>query len=310
MSRNGKFEDFKGSSSEIIVAEALKYIHKISEKQEPFFVVIWYGSPHNPWIAGHVDKNAFHDLDTVAQNHYGEIVEMDRSIGALRKGLRDMKISENTLVWFNSDNGGVKNFGPETVGGLRGWKGDIYEGGLRVPCIVEWPAVIKANRITEFPASVMDIFPTIAEIVGVPSSEMTQPIDGISIRKLFDQEIKIRKEPIPFRYITKGALIDNNFKLVSLNTKGNDFELYDLKRDPSEKNNLITSENKIAQKLIATYKSWCQSVDRSMQGNDYPEGLTEPDPKPQQWILSAEYKPFLNELLKRPEYQNISNNSE
>ncbi len=305
MSRKGTFEEFNGGSSGVIVNEALKYIRKISGKEEPFFVAIWYGSPHNPWIASENDKKSFKDLDEAAQNHYGELVDMDRSIGVLRKGLRDMGIAENTLVWFNSDNGGLKNFGPETVGGLRGWKGQIYEGGLRVPCVIEWPGVIKENRISEFPAVTMDIFPTIAEIVGLPLSDMIYPTDGISLRKLFEKEIQSRETPIPFRYMGKGALIDNDFKLLSQDLKQDEFELYNLKNDPTEKNNLMKNEPEIAKRMIEIYRNWSQSVESSIAGNDYPDGLTEKDPEPRFWILSPEYKPYLEEFKKRPEFKSL-----
>ena len=73
---------------------------------------------------------------------------MDRSIGTLRKDCENLRIADNTLVWFCSDNGGLPKITPETVGGLRGFKGSLYEGGLRVPAIVEWPAHIKNPRIT------------------------------------------------------------------------------------------------------------------------------------------------------------------
>ena len=140
---------------------------------------------------------------------------MDKSIGTLRKGLRDMNISDNTLVWFNSDNGGLKAFGPATVGGLKGYKGEMYEGGLRVPAIIEWPAVIKNEHISDFPAATMDIFPTIADIAGLPQSSMVHPVDGISITQLFEKEMGLRTKPIPFRMDNKGAWVDNDYKLVA-----------------------------------------------------------------------------------------------
>jgi len=115
MGRMGEFEDFKGDSSEIIVDEALKYIKE--HKDKPFFVSIWYGTPHSPFVASDEDRAPFSELKVDAQNQYGEIVAMDRSIGALRKGLRDMNIADNTIVWYCSDNGGLKHFGSETVGG-------------------------------------------------------------------------------------------------------------------------------------------------------------------------------------------------
>jgi arylsulfatase A-like enzyme len=299
MSRKGKFEELKGGSSEVIVNEALKYMLMIKEKDEPFFVAIWYGSPHNPWKASDEDKKSFKALNQEAQNHYGELVDMDRSIGALRKGLQDIGIAENTLVWFNSDNGGLKNFGPETVGGLRGFKSQVYEGGLRVPCVIEWPAVIKTARTTEFPAVTMDIFPTIAEIVGLRKSDMIDPIDGISLMGLFEAEIGLRKTPIPFRYMGKGALVDNNYKLVSLNIKEDKYELYNLKEDPKEQNNLVLTEPKIARKMIEAYNTWNHSVESSIAGKDFQGGLIETDPQPRPWMNSPEYKPYLEELTKR-----------
>src|SRR5688572_12096381 len=172
LSRKGKFEEFKGDSSEVIVAEALKFIEKNRNSGKPIFTTIWYGSPHAPYIAADSDKTAFASLEKGSQNHYGELVAMDRSIGALRKGLRELGLADNTLIWFNSDNGGLPNLTPETVGGLRGLKNTLYEGGLRVPAIIEWPAAIKTPRITRYPAGTVDIFPTIAEIARLPESAM------------------------------------------------------------------------------------------------------------------------------------------
>src|SRR5690606_5473366 len=131
---------------------------------KPIFSVIWYGSPHSPFVAAESDKVAFASLDESSQNHYGELVAMDRSIGTLRQGLRQMGLAENTLLWFCSDNGGLPNITPETVGGPRGLKDSVYEGGPRVPAIIEWPAAIKAPRVTRYPSGTVDIFPTLAEI--------------------------------------------------------------------------------------------------------------------------------------------------
>ena len=150
------FAEFTGDSSDIIVAEALKFIARIRAAGKPSFTVIWYGSPHHPASAADADKAAFAPLDRTAQNHYGELVALDRSIGTLRQGLREMGLARNTLVWFCSDNGGLKDITPGTVGGLRDFKGSLYEGGLRVPAIIEWPAAIRTPRITRYPAGIVD----------------------------------------------------------------------------------------------------------------------------------------------------------
>ncbi len=306
LSRKGIFEEFKGGSSEILVHESLKYIQTVKDDDQPFFIAIWFGSPHGPWTASEEDKKSFSQMDSSEQNHYGELVEMDRNIGVLRKTLRSMGIADNTMLWFNSDNGGLKNFGPETVGGLRGFKGDVYEGGIRVPCIIEWPAVIKKPRVSDFPASTMDIFPTIADVVGISKSEMISPLDGISIRTLFSKDMESREQPIPFRYMGKGAFIDNNYKLVIKKNKSNPYELYDLKNDPNEKNDLIEVEKGRAVTMIKAYTQWASSVDNSLKGSDYPGGLKEPHPAPRFWYTSPEYKPYLDMFSKRPEYKNAS----
>lgn len=308
MSRNGEFVEMKGESSHIIVDEALRFIKREKDHEKPLFLVIWFGSPHSPWRAGENDKKSFSKLNENAQNHYGELVSMDESIGNLREGLRSMKIAENTLVWFNSDNGGLPTFAPESVGGLRGNKGQIYEGGLRVPCVIEWPAGIKQNRITDFPASTMDIFPTIADILELPVSSMIQPVDGASISELFTKDIIKREKPIPFRYQEKGALVDNNYKLISTNISKNEFELYDLVKDPNETKNIIEVEKEVANRMINSFLEWNKSVDASDAGKDYANGLQEPNGKSDFWYKLPEYKPYFEQWKNRPEYREVLKN--
>ena len=125
-----------------------------------------------------------------AGQHHGELVAMDRSIGTLRQKLRDLGLAENTLLVFCSDNGGLPAIKPSTVGNLRGFKGSLFEGGLRVPGIIEWPAVIKQPRITQYPAGTFDIFPTLADVLGLPATVMLTPVDGSSLRPLFTADLE------------------------------------------------------------------------------------------------------------------------
>lgn len=304
MSRMGKFEQFEGDSSEIIVDEALKFIRRQSSANKPFFAVIWYGTPHSPFVASDEDLTHFPHLNDSSQNHYGELVAMDRSIGALRKGLRDLKIAENTLVWFNSDNGGLPRIKPDTVGGLRGFKGSVFEGGLRVPCVIEWPVVIKQARITKYPAATVDIFPTIAEIVGLPASALLQPIDGTSIRALFEEEIGPRKKPLGFRHTNRAAFIDNDYKLITQNVGQGGFELYNLANDEKETNDLFDKEPRIAKRMVEQFHEWNVSVNASFVGKDYPEDRVSPGhPESRDWTKSKEYEPYFEAWKIRPEYK-------
>ena len=303
MSENGDFIDFNGNSSEIIFNEALSFVKEINNKEMPFFIVIWDGSPHSPFIADDEDNIDFKNLDERSKNHYGELVAFDNSLGDFRKGLQDLGISNNTILWFNSDNGGLgkkQNISPSTVGGLKGQKGDIWEGGIRVPSIIEWPSVIK-SRISTYPSSTMDIFPTIVDILNLPDSTMLMPLDGESLFPLFNSKLGKRKNKIPFRYLDKGALIDNNFKLVVTSIKKNNFELYDLLNDPKESLNISSSYPIVFQEMKDEFIEWNKSVNESINGNDYNEEFINEDGR-EWWPSDKRYKPFLNDLIKRPEY--------
>ena len=319
LSRNGKFEEFQGDSSEIIVAEAIKFIRLQHKRHKPFFTTIWYGSPHYPFVANLKDKESFSGLEK-GQDHYGELVGIDRSIGNLRHALREIGIEQNTIIWFNSDNGGLKDIDQQseqatsldggvisdsiTVGGLRGYKNSLYEGGIRVPAIIEWPKGITNPRVTQFPASTLDIFPTLVDIVDLPESVMLQPQDGMSLKKLFEEEIETRTKPIPFRHKGMVAFIDNNFKLVSLDYQQGEYELYDLSNDPQETKNLINELPDVALLMRQAFEAWNQTVELSFAGKDYPEGqLVRVDPEPIWWWDHLDYQRYINIWQKRPEYQ-------
>ena len=302
MSENGFFVDLKGSSSEIIVKKALEFIEEKSNQNLPFFTVIWDGSPHIPFMASEKDRNKFQNLDKRSQLHYGELAAFDRSIGILREQLRKLNLAENTIIWYCSDNGGLTEIYPETVGGLKGSKNTIWEGGLRVPSIIEWPSVIKP-KITSYPASTMDIFPTIAEIVGLSETNFIKPTDGISIKSLFDNDVKKRHNKIPFRYKNQGALLDNNFKLIATSIKENKFELYNLKTDPRESQNLATQNTIVFEDMRSEFLHWNQSVDSSLAGRDYPERKVLKNPESHYWNTDNRYEQFFQEWIKRPEYR-------
>jgi len=291
LSRKGVPVQFKGDSSEVLVDEALKWIRGESSKGKPVFTVIWYASPHRPMEAYTEDAKPFDHLNPASRDHHGEIVAMDRSIGALRKGLRDLGIADNTLVWFKSDNGGLPNIDygpkhppivPDTTGHLRGFKKDFYEGGLRVPSIIEWPQGIQP-RTTRFPTCTMDIFPTLIDVAGLDPKDLNPVHDGISVADLFVAEPARRDTPIGFRASGGLAWIDNDDKLVrnmkwdsDLGARSGEFELYNIIGDPSETQDLIKRKPALAARMRQQLDTWNRSVDRSITGADYPEGKVLP----------------------------------
>jgi len=303
MSRKGQIEEFQGDSSEIAVAEAVKFLEQQRDGGKPLFAVIWYGTPHSPFQALPQDKAGFPQLKDDSANHYGELVAMDRSLGTLRQALRRLGIADNTLLVFCSDNGGLPGITPETVGGLRGFKGSVFEGGLRVPGIIEWPAVIQP-RVTQFPACTMDLFPTVADILRLPDEVFVQPLDGISLRPLFTGELAERSKPIPFRFGRKAAWVDNRYKLVTGDLNQGDFELFDLEADPRETRDLSGEQPERLTRMKRDLLAWNDSVESSVAGRDYPEGRVSPaDPEPQNWYETPAYQPYLDQWKTRWEYR-------
>jgi arylsulfatase A-like enzyme len=266
-----------GDGSDAIVGEAMKFIGSAVKEKTPFFAVVWYGSPHVPLkpLPEYQEKAG-------GSAYYGEIYGIDHSLGTLRAELRRLGIADNTVVWYCSDNGGVPSY---SVGGLRGHKGELWEGGLRVPCIIEWPARIKKPFVTDVPAVSTDILPTLLEIAGVTTSDLREPRDGISLVPLMDGQMKERPKPIASWHVTKGqtkatkdhghaALTDNRYKLHRV--QADHYELYDLLDDPNETKDIAAAHPDIVASMKATLLAWQDSVLNSYAGHDYPEGLQPP----------------------------------
>jgi arylsulfatase A-like enzyme len=194
MSREGKAVPTRGESSMITVDAALEFIRRHVKGPGPFLAVVWFGSPHNPHQAVEQDRRLYDDQPQKVRDFYGEITGMDRAFGKLRKELRTLGIHENTILWYCSDNGGLPGLG---ITGGRGNKGQIYEGGLRVPAILEWPARIPGHRATGVPCNTCDIYPTLLEIAGVRMNRQP-PLDGISLVPLIDGRMTARPRPMGF----------------------------------------------------------------------------------------------------------------
>jgi arylsulfatase A-like enzyme len=209
LSRNGEPPTkFEGESSEIVAAEASQFIERAVSNRQPFFTVLWFGSPHDPYSGLPEDVAKYADVPNPEMQHrFAEITAMDRAVGRLRDKLRALDVSENTLVWFNSDNGiSVGKESDSFNGGWRGKKGEIFEGGLLVPGIVEWPSIIKSPRTSAVPCVTSDIFPTILDLLGLHSPDPPRPLDGMSLRELIvDGTMIARPNPIGFwKYAMQG----------------------------------------------------------------------------------------------------------
>ncbi len=220
LSRNGAApERFEGEGSEIIVDEAIRFIDEQRQAGKPSFTVVWFGSPHEPYSGLPADLALYDDLPEsyqdatttvtsmqtgvnvqrplreVLRERYAEITAMDRAIGKLRQHLADTGLRENTLVWYCGDNGTPLS-GQTGLTPLLGMKGEIYEGGTRVPGVIEWPTRITAARSSRVNSVTSDMLPTICDLAGI--SLPNRPLDGITLRPLIDNQMSERPTPICF----------------------------------------------------------------------------------------------------------------
>ena len=182
LSRNGRFVQLQGPGSAITMDAALNFLSKHNDKQRPIFCVIWFPSPHDPHHETPEDianaKHLYDDADTKLPGYFREITLLDEQLGRLRKALRELNMADDTLLFYCSDNGGLD---PKTSGG-RKKKGSIYEGGLRVPAILEWPSRYN-QKVINVPAFTSDLYPTIVALTGakVPNQPKLDGIDLTSV---------------------------------------------------------------------------------------------------------------------------------
>lgn len=339
LSRNGAApEKHEGESSQIVIDAAKQFIDKAKSQGRPFFVVIWFGSPHEPYSGLDADLQTYADLpeslqeesagitsmetglrtqvrlDKILQARYAEITAMDRAIGDLRDHLRETDLRSDTLLWYCSDNGAPSE--ARFSSPLRSNKGRVYEGGVRVPCVIEWPARIPEPLRSPVNSVTSDILPTLCELTG--QSLPGNPLDGLSLVPVIDGAMQERPEPICFwrfdadradggepyidpalqegttplvKYmdgrLTRNfrnfhhrsveeadfggprAVLDHRYKLVVEGGGAGTRELFDIRADPAESNDLADSHPEEVARLEARLHDWQESVLHSLSGGDY-----------------------------------------
>lgn len=249
-------EDIKstGYASDYFTDQALNFIDR--NKDNPFFCYVPYNVPHSPFQVPekYFSKYNSAGLDSTLSSVYGMVENMDENIGRILQKLDGLGLTENTIVIFLSDNG------PNTTrynGEMKGRKGSVDEGGVRVPFYISWPAVIKPG-ITPQLAQDIDIMPTLLGLCNIRHEEVG-PIDGIDLTGIISGDM------VPFdRYIfsrqafqqlerCNASVRDNRYRLVRT---GNDTLLYDLQTDPSQETDISGRETDITMKLIEKLSKW------------------------------------------------------
>jgi arylsulfatase A-like enzyme len=249
--------------TEAFAREATAFIDQHSK--EPWFLYLTFNAVHTPMHATDKYMARFANVQDQSRRTYcGMMSAMDDAIGAVLKKLDDNKLTENTLVFFVSDNGGPP-VNSSSNGPLRGHKAQTWEGGIRVPYLVQWKGQLPAGKTYDQPVIQLDFHPTALAAAGVEAKDAK--FDGVNLLPfLKDQSSRSDgASPRPhdtlyWRFGQQTAIRHGNYKLVK--AVGNDKpELYDLAADIGEKNDLSTSKPDVFKDLTARYDAWNKTLE-------------------------------------------------
>ncbi len=252
--------NLEGDDSRVIIDRVLPFIDESISKNEPSFSVIWFHAPHLPCVAGPEHVALYEDLPLEARNYYGCITALDEQVGRLVGFLKAKGIYNNCIILFCSDNGPEIDT-PGTAAKFRGKKRSLYEGGIRVPSFICWPAMLpKGNRIAA-PCSTSDYLPTLLDMT--KSSTITDiQLDGESIWPLITGQTTKREKPLVFCSAYQGSVIDNEYKLYYAKGK---YELYDIVQDPEEKKDISPAFQGKKEQLTTVLKQQMDDYKRSFE---------------------------------------------
>ncbi len=236
--------------------EAIAFVE--NNRDKPFFLYLAYNNPHVPLVVP--DLGPYKEKDWI-DNHkiYAAMIHrLDQNIARLMKSLKDLGMDENTLVFFCSDNGPRGNYSQhltdlaeffDSNGPLRGYKRDLYEGGIRIPMIVRWPGKIKPGSESDVPWYFTDLRPTLADLTEVPVPAFA---DGVSVLPLLVNEKYSHEDRYLYWEFYEGgykqAVRWKNWKGIQM-VPGEPLELYNLENDLSEKNDIAADYPEIVEQI-------------------------------------------------------------
>ena len=270
--RDGKFFKEEGYYTDLVGNEAVRIIEN-HNSSKPLLLYVTFLSPHAPYQAPKKYLDLYKDKiqDTFRQAYAAMITAMDDQVGRIVKELKDKNMFSNTIFFFSSDNGGATNAlfatgarspeeresnpdelamgqkPPASNGVFRGGKGSLYEGGVRVPTFITWVGKLKP-AVIDVPMQHVDLMPTLLYLAGAKAHG--KPLDGLNMWPVLTGDQKVLHDSIlinvePFR----GAVRKGKWKLIKIALLPGKTELYDLSKDPGEKNNVAAQHPEIVRDL-------------------------------------------------------------
>lgn len=275
--RGSKPEPTRGFITDVLTDEAIRFVS--GQRERPFFCWLAYNAPHTPSQAPNRDFDKFKakGFDDTTSAFYGMCENLDDNVGRLLAKLDELRLTDNTIVVFLTDNGGtggVKHFNA----GMRGGKTSVHEGGSRVPCFIRCPQ-LREPRVVEQIAAHIDLMPTLLDVCGVAPPKDVK-FDGRSLRPLLEGQASEWPErtlfthnPINETNRYPGAVRTQRWRLVreikgpmgGSRAKGDDagasaWQLYDMPADPAEEHDLAKQHPDVVAQLSREYEAWFNDV--------------------------------------------------
>ena len=283
---NGKPEAADGYCTDVWFNYAKQFIADSQSKKQPFFAYIATNAPHGPNHAPEAAAGPYEKLGTGLSHFFGMIANIDSNVGKLRQYLEQQDLTENTIFIFTTDNGtagGAQVFNA----GMRAQKGSEYDGGHRVPMFVHWPAggFTGGRDVPDLTAHV-DIVPTLLDLCNISVSDRSLKFDGVSLRPLLEQKASLQRGNWPDRMLVtdsqrvrdpirwrKSAVMSAGWRLV------NQDQLYNIRRDPGQKNNVAEQHPERVKKMQQFYEQWWAELEPTF-ANDVSIALGHPAENP------------------------------
>ena len=259
----------RGHATELFTEWSVEFLRAQARSSSPFFLYLAYNAPHTPiqppdaWVARVREREP--DISPQRAKYIALVEHMDAGIGRVLDTLEETGQLSNTLVIYTSDNGGDMKVGAHN-GRLRGQKGDMYEGGIRVPACAMWPGHIPEGHVTEQVAMLIDVFPTACEVAGVP---LTHEIEGRSIWQTLQGEKQDFSERVLYWLRREGsqrflgqcqrAVRLGDIKLLH-NSPFEPLELYNLSTDPLETTNSAQTEAELFREMSGLFQAETQKA--------------------------------------------------
>lgn len=255
---NSKVTPVKGFCTDVFFDYAEQFIRTSHSAGKPFLAYIATNAPHGPMHSPEEFSEPYADLSTNLANFYGMIANIDQNVGQLLGLLEDLKIAENTIFIFTTDNGTSSGDGVFNAG-MRGKKGSHYDGGHRVPFFMRWPAAeLVGGRDVDTLTGYVDVLPTLISMCRVPSPQGVR-FDGVDISPLifnsatdWPDRILVTdsqrvKDPIKWK---SSAVMTDRWRLC------NGEELFDMNSDPGQQNDVASGHPEVVERLRDFYEAW------------------------------------------------------